>query len=48
VQQARRENDLQWKGGRVTLLDPPGLARKIGRVPVRVSATVGPQPAQPR
>jgi len=48
VQQARRENDLQWKGGRVTLLDPPGLARKIGRVPVRVSATVGPQPPRAR
>jgi CRP-like cAMP-binding protein len=48
VQQARRENDLQWKGGRVTLIDPPGLARKIGRVPVRVSATVGPQPVRAR
>ncbi|TCP34648.1 Crp/Fnr family transcriptional regulator [Sphingomonas sp. BK235] len=48
VQQARRENDLQWKGGRVTLLDPPGLARKIGRTAVRVSATVGPQPARGR
>lgn len=48
VQQARRENDLQWKGGRVTLIDPPALARKIGRTPVRVSATVGPQPVRAR
>ncbi|WP_288458764.1 Crp/Fnr family transcriptional regulator [uncultured Sphingomonas sp.] len=38
VQQARRDGDLQWKGGRVTLTDPVALARKIGRTPPRVSA----------
>lgn len=36
VQQARRDGDLQWKGGRVTLTDPVALAQKIGRQPLRV------------
>lgn len=36
VQQARRDGDLQWKGGRVTLTDPAALAQKIGRQPLRV------------
>ncbi len=36
VQQARRDGDLQWKGGRVTLTDPVALAQKIGRQPPRV------------
>ncbi len=38
LQQARREGDLQWRVGHVRLSDPAGLARKIGHVPVRVSA----------
>lgn len=38
VQQARRDGDLQWKGGRVTLSDPAALAQKIGRHPLRVQA----------
>ena len=46
VQQARRDGDLQWKGGRVTLVDPPALAQKIGRLPVRVSAAL--TPIEPR
>ena len=41
VQQARRDGDLQWKGGRVTLADPAALARKIGRTPTRVSGMQG-------
>ncbi|MEH3048409.1 Crp/Fnr family transcriptional regulator [Sphingomonas adhaesiva] len=39
VQQARRDGDLQWKGGRVTLTDPVALAQKIGRQPPRVQDT---------
>jgi hypothetical protein len=38
LQQARREGDLQWRVGHVKLTDPAGLARKIGHVPVRVTA----------
>jgi CRP-like cAMP-binding protein len=37
VQGLRRDGDLQWKGGRVTLTDPDALAAKIGRVEIRVS-----------
>ncbi|WP_394647915.1 Crp/Fnr family transcriptional regulator [uncultured Sphingomonas sp.] len=38
LQQARREGDLNWRVGHVRLSDPAGLARKIGHVPVRVTA----------
>ncbi|MEH3036361.1 MAG: Crp/Fnr family transcriptional regulator [Sphingomonas adhaesiva] len=41
VQQARRDGDLQWKGGRVTLTDPVALAQKIGRQSPRVQETAG-------
>lgn len=37
VQTARRDGDLQWRGGRVTLTDPAVLARKVGRTVVRVT-----------
>jgi len=37
LQLSRKENDLHWKGGRLSLVDPADLARKIGRVPPRVS-----------
>jgi CRP-like cAMP-binding protein len=40
LQMARREGDIEWRPGRVTLVDPEALARKIGRTPVRVSATL--------
>lgn len=38
VQLMRRDGDLQWRGGRLTLPDPAALARKVGRTPIRVSA----------
>lgn len=38
LQQARRDGDLQWRVGHVRLTDPAGLARKVGHVPVRVTA----------
>ena len=38
IQLFRREGDLTWKTGRLTLTDPAALARKINRQPVRVSA----------
>lgn len=38
IQLFRREGDLTWKTGRLTLTDPSALARKINRQPVRVSA----------
>jgi CRP-like cAMP-binding protein len=38
IQLMRRDGDLSWKGGRVTLHNPAGLAGSVGRVPVRVSA----------
>jgi len=38
IQLFRREGDLTWKTGRLTLTDPVALARKINRQPVRVSA----------
>lgn len=38
IQLFRREGDLTWKTGRLTLTDPAALARKINRQAVRVSA----------
>lgn len=37
LQLARREGDIGWRPGRVTLVDVEELARKVGRAPVRVS-----------
>lgn len=37
VQQMRRDNDVKWKNGRLTLVDPVALTRKIGRASIRVS-----------
>jgi CRP-like cAMP-binding protein len=37
VQSLRRDGDLQWKGGRVTLADPAALAAKVGRLEIAVS-----------
>jgi CRP-like cAMP-binding protein len=36
VQQARRQNWLEWRAKRVTIKDVAGLASKVGRAPVRV------------
>lgn len=41
MQLLRREGDLEWKSGRVTLTDPAQLARKVGRTPVQVTTTPG-------
>ncbi|WP_119081290.1 Crp/Fnr family transcriptional regulator [Altererythrobacter sp. B11] len=38
AQQARQTGDLDWRAKQVTLRDPAGLARKLGRNEVRVSA----------
>lgn len=38
LQSLRRDGDLLWRHTRVTLRDPVQLARKVGRLPVRVSA----------
>lgn len=38
VQGLRRDGDLQWKSGCVTLADPQALAAKIGRVEIAVSS----------
>lgn len=38
----RREGDIKWESGRLTMPDPAALARKIGRPPVRVSALCPP------
>lgn len=38
LQIARRQGDLQWRNGRVKLINPAELARQIGRSPARVSA----------
>ena len=38
LQAMRRDGDLNWTGGRMTLRDPAALARKVGRAAVRVSA----------
>lgn len=38
IQLFRREGDLTWKNGRLALVDPAALARKINRQPVRVSS----------
>lgn len=38
LQLMRRDGDLQWRQGRLTLPDPVALARKVGRQPVRVTA----------
>lgn len=40
LQQARRNRDLIWQGGRVTLLDPASLAKRLGRSPIRVSSAL--------
>lgn len=40
LQLARREGDIEWRPGRVTLTDTAALAQKVGRVPIRVSATL--------
>lgn len=37
VQQARRSDELDWRGGRVHLRNPARLARALGRQPTRVS-----------
>jgi CRP-like cAMP-binding protein len=34
----RFDGDLIWKGGRITMPNPAGLAAKIGRTPVRIAA----------
>lgn len=38
VQQARRQDWLEWRAKRVTIKDPLALASKVGRAPVRVQA----------
>ncbi|MBT2132877.1 Crp/Fnr family transcriptional regulator [Croceibacterium sp. LX-88] len=38
IQVVRREDDLQWRAGWITIKDPALLARKVGRVPTRVTA----------
>lgn len=38
LQALRRDGDLEWQDKLVTLRDPLGLAHRIGRAPVRVSA----------
>lgn len=40
LQLARREGDIEWRPGRVTLTDTAALAQKVGRAPIRVSATL--------
>lgn len=40
LQVLRRAGDVVWKGSRVRLPDPARLARRVGRVPVRVTAAV--------
>jgi CRP-like cAMP-binding protein len=37
LQAARRHDDLVWKGGRVTITDPPGISRRLGWEPVKVA-----------
>jgi hypothetical protein len=37
LQAARRHDDLAWKGGRVTITDPPGISRRLGWEPVKVA-----------
>lgn len=38
VQQARRQDWLEWRAKRVTIRDESALASKVGRIPVRVQA----------
>jgi CRP-like cAMP-binding protein len=38
VQQARRQDWLEWRAKRVTIKDPVALSSKVGRTPVRVQA----------
>lgn len=38
IQAARRDDDLQWRAGWVTIRDPALLATKVGRVPTRVTS----------
>jgi CRP-like cAMP-binding protein len=40
LQLARREGDIEWRPGRVTLTDVAALAQKVGRAPVRVSTSL--------
>lgn len=37
LQLMRRDGDVQWRSGRLTVPNPAVLARKVGRTPVRVS-----------
>lgn len=41
IQLMRREGDIEWKARRVILRDPEMLARRIGRMPPRVTAEKG-------
>ena len=38
VQLSRRDGDIDWRQGRLTIRDPARLARNVGRVPVQVSS----------
>jgi CRP-like cAMP-binding protein len=38
LQTMRREREIAWKSGRLTMYDPLQLAQRVGRSPVRVSA----------
>ena len=44
LQLARREGDLHWRNGRLTLPDRVTLADKVGRAPIRVSSVAPRQP----
>jgi CRP-like cAMP-binding protein len=38
VQEARRQEWIEWRARRVTIADPAALASRVGRTPVRVQA----------
>lgn len=40
LQQARKDGDLQWRDGLVTLYDPGKLGPKVNRPPVCVTASI--------
>lgn len=40
LQQARKDGDLQWRDGHVTLREPALLGRNINRLPVRVTSAL--------
>ena len=44
LQLARREGDLHWRNGRLTLPDRASLADKVGRAPIQVSSLAPWQP----